>query len=528
MYVDAQADGGNTGMDWHNAYVDLQDALARARTCPQDYMVYIAEGEYSPGSTEPNAFEIVENMQLYGGFPTGGCDFAARNPERYKTILTARIDETHRNDTVVIMAHNTLLSGLTIADAGIYGVYGNGVDFSLVSVVIQNSAGYGLRAIEGNVDLKWCRLMASELDGILHEGEGYTLTVENTWVRQSGGYGLRCINSTPVVRNSIISESDFSELGNAGLRLVNPTYSPVLQNVTVAHNRAVGLSLAGTNLPVLDNLIVYHNNGGGDQFSGFGRELFYYSCVYDPNDPNGVDLSLNENFTFSADPQLAYFDPNNVRIAPVSPCRDAGNPLLNYDSQVDMDGRVRVMEATADMGAYEVNLFDLDVDGRVNLYEFGVLASVWRAHDPEDPQSAGVPAENLALWNSDAEKCNFANTGYSEYAIDFADLAAFVEGAPWPLPGGLPQEGGSVEMMMGGGEGMLLTGLETTSLVIQAVPKGSTSERLADLVNIVGQLETIWLADPSIQQEIDGGDWQQFMEALYGNLIEVYMSSQIE
>jgi len=526
MYVDAQADGSNTGMDWHNAYVDLQDALARARTCPQDYMVYIAEGEYSPGSTEPNSFELVENMQLYGGFPTGGCDFAARNPERYKTILTGRIDATHRNDTVVVMAHNTLLSGLTITEAGIYGVYGNGVDFTLATCTIEDSWEYGLRAINGYVNLKWCRLIANEYDGILHEGEGFTLDVANSWCRQNGRYGIRCIGSTPTLRNSIVSESDMSEAGNEGILMVNPTTSPVLQNLTIAHNKALGLGLVGTNLPVLDNLVVYHNNAGaGDQFSGFGRELFYYSCVYDPNDPNGVDLTPNEQFTISADPQLAFFDPNNVRISPVSPCRDAGNPALNYEHQLDMDGRVRVIEATADIGAYEVNLFDLDADGRVNLYEFGILASVWMAHNPADPQSASVPPENLALWDSDAERCNFCVNGQSQYVIDVADLAAFVQGAPWPLEG--PRLYGGGDMMMFGGGDMQLSGFEVLALEAHAVPAKSTLEQqVGDLVYVVGELERLWLTDPGIQQEIDTTDWLLFMEALYGELIEACMNSR--
>jgi hypothetical protein len=34
------------------------------------------------------------------------------------------------------------------------------------------------------------------------------------------------------------------------------------------------------------------------------------------------------------------------------------------------------------------------------------------------------------------------------------------------------------------------------------------------------------VADPNIQQEIDSTDWQEFMDALYDNLLEVYLSTQ--
>ena len=49
-------------------------------------------------------------------------------------------------------------------------------------------------------------------------------------------------------------------------------------------------------------------------------------------------------------------------------------------------------------------------------------------------------------------------------------------------------------------------------------------EQLGDLVNIVGQLETIWLDGPNIQQEIDSTVGR--MDALYDNLLEVYLSTQ--
>jgi len=162
----------------------------------------------------------------------------------------------------------------------------------------------------------------------------------------------------------------------------------------------------------------------------------------------------------------------------------------------------------------------------VNLYEFGVLASVWSAHDPEDPESAGIPPENMALWTSDAKRCNFSVGGQSHYAIDLADLASFVENAPWPVVPGLYQGGGSGEMLLMAGEGLLLTGFEATSLEVQAAPEQLTSEKMGHLVNVIGQLETIWLTDPDIQQEVDGADWLLFMEALYGELIEACMNSR--
>jgi len=84
--------------------------------------------------------------------------------------------------------------------------------------------------------------------------------------------------------------------------LFNPTSTPHLQNVTVAHNKTMGVGLMGSTLPEIKNCIVYHN--GGPALAGFSADqTASYSCIEDCN-------SVNNNL--SLDPKFAYFDPNNV------------------------------------------------------------------------------------------------------------------------------------------------------------------------------------------------------------------------
>jgi hypothetical protein len=544
VYVDENATGADNGFTWGDAYVDLQDALARARRneCPQDYVIYVAQGTYSPGDDEADTFEMPENVCVYGGFKTGGCAFAQRNPEQYKTTLTGRIDETHRNDTLVTTGDNTLISGFTITEAAEYGIYGSDADFVVEECKVEKGDNYGVRAVNGNVACRWCTITANKLDGIRHEGTGYTLTVENCWIRQSSRYGIHCIGSTPIIKNSIVSESDMSEAGNAGIRMINPTYSPFLQNVTVAHNKAVGILLAGSTLPDMENCIIYHNNDGGAQLSGFtADDAAWYSCIEDCNDVN---------FNINADPQFAYFDPDNVRIAYDSPCKDAGNTLLNYDEQVDMDGRVRVLEATIDMGAYEVscedgsNAWDWNADGRVNMGEFARLARVWRAHDPDDPalgdpnhphyeyvsdpNSPGyVRPESLALWSLDGYRYNLSDVGYSQYAIDLADLVILIERPEWLVWQACWREESVLGEMMTSGDGEESMTYDQSALTLeaQAVHEESTEDEVLDLARVIVRLEDIWLTDSEIQQEIDANNWQRFMEALYNSLSESYIGT---
>ena len=95
IFVDPGAIAGNrTGVDWENAYLRLQDAFYRVRhsICSRNFKIYVAEETYSPGPDEDDSFVIPDHVELYGGFPTGGCDFKKRDPKRYPTILSGSAD----------------------------------------------------------------------------------------------------------------------------------------------------------------------------------------------------------------------------------------------------------------------------------------------------------------------------------------------------------------------------------------------------------------------------------------------------
>jgi hypothetical protein len=266
------------------------------------------------------------------------------------------------------MGDETLLDGVTVTGAAFlgHGVYGYEVDFMIEKCIIGNNVSYGIHAVDSNVTARWCTIKNNGLYGIRHAGEGYTLTVENCWIMKNMQYGIYCQNSTPYVLNSIVSESDLNEAGSAGIRMFNPANVPVLYNNTFAHNKNVGISFTdnGTindpnDYPDVQNCILWYNNAGGEQFAGFSTEYVYHSCVYDPNDPNGINLTPDVNYNISANPLFAYYDPNNVHITYGSPCKDAGNPAMSYDDQVDMDSRVRVLGTTVDIGAYEIDCEDI-------------------------------------------------------------------------------------------------------------------------------------------------------------------------
>jgi uncharacterized repeat protein (TIGR01451 family) len=557
LFVDKNAPDGGNGLGWDTAYNDLQDALeyARSAVCGEVESIYVAQETYSPGDDEGDSFILPANISLYGGFPTGGCDFSLRNPKKYVTTLSGKIDDTHRTNRIATLGDNTLLSGFIVSEAsrdgaGIFASGGDlGIDFIVEYCTIEQNGDYGAYIENSNATFRWTTVRNNDSDGIYHEGEGYTLTVENCWLRQNMRNGVYCGNSTPTIINSVITESDMAMEGRAGVMLFNPASTPRLQNLTIAHNKTMGIGLMGSRLPELQNCIVYHN--GGSALAGFtADQAASYCCIEDCN-------SVNSNI--SVDPEFAYFDPNNVRIMATSPCHDSGLTLSENYSQKDMDDRDRVLGIAVDRGAYEIecedtsNSMDWNADGLINLYEFNFFSKAWLAHDPNEP---GLADPNMAAnWNP---QCNLDATDGSTYEIDLADLMVFLGDAPWLWKACWLdlEELEMQQMSSGSGESMLTLssseivtlsadeGMAKAVIPVQAeiqsdsmaeseallvVEEKPVTEQIADLQDSITFLESLWSENTDIQQTIDPNDWQEFMDSVSQSLLELQIKTvQIE
>jgi uncharacterized repeat protein (TIGR01451 family) len=453
IYVDDDARGNNTGTSWANAYTDLQSALVRvAAGCTTE--IRVAQGMYDPGRAAATTFTIPDGVSVYGGYRGGTINPNERNPKRYVSTLSGLWDSDERNETIVTMGDNSLLEGFTVTDAALYGVYGSDVAFAIENCTVKNNDGYGIYALNRNVTVRWCKISSNRYFGIRHEGEGFTLTVENSWIMRNGRYGIYCLNSTPTVKNSIVSESSLSEVGYEGIRIINPTDTPVLHNNTIANNKAEGIFFVSNNdpnniiVPDLQNCIIYYNNNNGSQLAGINADIAaYFCCIQDCNEVNTTNFSFEPGFAYTVDPN-GVPDPNNYHLSAISECIDRGNPFLICTAQVDIDGEGlnRKYGEEVDVGADEVyncddghvseadvhNTLDSDADGLVNLKEFVKFSAAWLSHNPTDPAWLADP--NLAdpnlsePWNP---VCNLADTGSSEYAIDLADLGVFLDDWLW-------------------------------------------------------------------------------------------------
>ena len=69
LYVNAGASGSNTGLDWKNAFTNLQDALSYTNSLSLTE-IWVAAGVYKPTSTTARdiSFSMKNGVTIYGGF----------------------------------------------------------------------------------------------------------------------------------------------------------------------------------------------------------------------------------------------------------------------------------------------------------------------------------------------------------------------------------------------------------------------------------------------------------------------------
>jgi hypothetical protein len=587
IYVNKRATGNNNGTNWMDAYTDLQDALYRAgnSTCEDVNTIYVAQGEYSPGTRVIDSFVLPDGVSVYGGFKSGGCDFEYRNPKIYVTTLTGYIDPNNSNETVAVMGDETLLDGVVVCNGDYYGILGSGVDFNVSNCTVRGDERYGIWAENGNVSINWSSIENNGWDGVHHLNSGTSLTVENSQINRNGRNGISDANSIPMIRNNVICGNGIKDSGYWGVFISDPKGTPLLHNNTIAYNYNEAVAYTDSdpnhdNLPDIQNCIIWYNNDNGEQFAGH-KPPRHYSCIYDPNYPGGTNETIDNNGNFSHKPEFAYpysTDPNvfiNVHLAtnPYSFCKDKGNLNLSYAGQKDMDNEDRAADGQVDVGADEItcdnvyNAYDWNADGIVNLNEFRKFSDVWLAHDPNDPAVLDpnspendpnspyyISQERQEQWHSEGYKYNLSIEGESLYSIDVADLLVFIGQYPdtdhwlWAACWRHDiQEMQQMNMMMGGAEGMMASLLPETSQSVEAVSVSSPAEMIP-AASIVQPVETVVTEsvepekpikeqiadlqeaiqllesignDPNTQLETQPLDWQRFMDDVYNSLTEL-------
>ena len=128
LYVDASANGNNTGKSWDNAYTDLQPAidLARSGICSADLEIWVAAGAYLPSKndvgnipTDPRnaTFYFDFDVKLYGGFAGTETQLSERDINKNPTILNGDLGMAGDNsDNAYSVVHTRNVDSTFVMD----------------------------------------------------------------------------------------------------------------------------------------------------------------------------------------------------------------------------------------------------------------------------------------------------------------------------------------------------------------------------------------------------------------------------
>jgi hypothetical protein len=365
LYVDKTAQGNNDGSSWANAFTDLQDAVNYNESATA---IYVAQGTYYPTSTTDRAVSFIlrDNAKVYGGFPTGGSSFTARNPEANPTILSGKISETQNSYHVVKMTgSNTHLEGFTIQDGK-------------ADETIPDGGG-GVWVSGTNTTVRNCKFFNhySSYFGGAFLGNGYgTLNIINCEFKDNltelyGGAVFLYDNGMNVkIVNSIFHHNMSYNFGGA----IASQNSMEITNCTFSYNNAgqgAGAIQSSRNTK-LHNSILYFNtvtdpnpdfqitsqihcsNAQADycNIEGSGGSTAWTLETFNGVQDLGHNIDVNPVYNVS--PALS--------INPASPCKDAGKNEYNTERYDIYGNSFRISGDAIDMGAFETGSVNIFVD----------------------------------------------------------------------------------------------------------------------------------------------------------------------
>ncbi|GLU53411.1 hypothetical protein Dfri01_28720 [Dyadobacter frigoris] len=278
VYV-KKGSAGN-GSSWASAVGELADALVAAKRNSAIGQIWVAGGVYKPlysalddnfGNNSPNvsyhksnAFLMVNNLKIYGGFAGNENTLAERNLTLAANKCTLSGDLDNNNSASDGDAYHVVVSAGNVGSAELNGF------------MISGGRAFDYYYNQGQFSY------------------GAYRTINGRTVEVDFGGGVFLAASSPILTNLIIS----GNIANyAGGMSNNDSSSPVLTNVIISNNAAfygggmfnVGSSPVLTNVTVIDNVSDWP--GGGMFNSGSSPKInnsIIYRNVSGINADNGV------------------------------------------------------------------------------------------------------------------------------------------------------------------------------------------------------------------------------------------------
>ncbi len=404
VYVDQNATGYTSGTSWRNAFTDINQAMMFIEDSYYDYdSIWVATGAYAPISycdLTDDSFVIYEGLSMYGGFAGNESSLDQRNIVLNKTILTGDPDEdgaADKSNVITITGNDTVLNGFVIKGSGQAGIKidntsttGNAPEISFCA--ITDSGTYGIDIANSSATIANCNIYNNDSRAIHTDNNG-DITILNSFIHKNDG----------------------------GVYLSGADSSDEIRGNTIALNDRYGISADGE-VKVTNNIIWKNDN----QISG--PLDITYNCIQNLDPNNLFECEADPNSNIKCDPLFAYpYDPNysdfyDLHLSIESPCKELGlTSAVDIVNELDIDGSYRLEDDDVDMGADEIScwdtfsIYDINLDSRINMYEFAGMAATWLLNGPTD-------------WNPDY---NWADTGSSANIIDMDDFSILADNWLW-------------------------------------------------------------------------------------------------
>lgn len=370
LYVNRHAPLPGDGHSWEAPLTELADALrwAKAReasfTAANPLKIFVAGGTYKPlysivdeafgmegGSN--NAFLLVKNVELYGGFAGTEASIAQRDLSiaYNKTILSGDFSD------------DDMVTGNS-QDLSIANMFENALHVVVASGESSNGVIDGFTIVGGG----------GELTGLDYE------LVNGNQVATRSGSAIYIESSSPQIRNMVIAGNK-SEIHGAGIyaknssaaitntllfknlsvssgaAIFNDEHANVYYtNLTITNNRAITGGVISNNhaSPRIRNSIVQGNNQG--IFNNSSTPEIKYSLVQGMA-ADAANYILDGNMN----PQFADVPGDDYTLKSSSSMINRGNNLYYQAAQTpdltavtkDLNSKDRIQENTIDLGAYE-------------------------------------------------------------------------------------------------------------------------------------------------------------------------------
>jgi hypothetical protein len=315
IYVDKDATGLNSGLNWENAYTDLQTALAAVRNnqhicCSQ---IWVADGDYTP-TTNPNdhaaTFQMIPHIAMYGNFEGWETNLSQRNlaDGNYASVLSGDVDNNGSIDitSLVTAAEGSRLDGFTIRKSGTNyggpysGIYCNNVSNIIANCLFKENAFYPIRCyapdVSSTVSIFNCKI-ENNLYGAAIFCQTFNVQypavlkviIDKCTIANNGDTsmtkGIASEGNTDLqITNSTISGNTGDAISTSGKKLT-------VQNCDIIDNDGPGIYANWHILQVIaKNNYIHSNNGKGLYITDSPQSDIAYNIISDNNDV-GIDVS---------------------------------------------------------------------------------------------------------------------------------------------------------------------------------------------------------------------------------------------